>query len=160
MYVKNTATYVSCTCLPTLPPHEVLLIWRGVERDLEAERAGSGHGRVEVVDGAQLRVHRRVPAPGGTDRPGAAGVVGAGIEGVARALAVGAADRVDRGQVDDVEPEVGHVVEVLRGPVEASEGPGEQLVPGSHRGATAIDPDPLPGRLGQASVGEIGRAHV
>ena len=55
-----------------------------------------GAQRSQVVHRAELGVHRVVPALGGADRVRRAGVVGAGDQRVVAALAVLAADRVDR----------------------------------------------------------------
>ena len=57
----------------------------------------------EVVERAELGQHVLVAAFGRADRPGAADVVGLGHERVVLALAVDAADRMDRRQVEHVE---------------------------------------------------------
>ena len=85
-----------------------------------------------------------VPALGGPDGPRGTDVVRGGVEGVVASLAVDAADRVDRRQVEDVEPHVGHCGEALgRGAEAAADdlagrlvqagtlGAGEELVPGA-----------------------------
>src|SRR3712207_7345156 len=56
----------------------------------------------------------RSPALLGADRPRGPGVLGAWSERVVGPLAVDLTDRVDGGQVDDVEPHGGHGVEPLR----------------------------------------------
>ena len=78
-----------------------------VERHLEAEVARLGDEAPEVVERAELGGDGGVAAVGRADGPRAAGIVGAGVERVVRALAGGDADRVDRRQVDDVEPHLG-----------------------------------------------------
>ncbi len=78
-----------------------------VERDLHALLAGRRDEVVEVLERAQLRVDRVVPALVGADRPGRSDVLGAGHQRVVPALAVDLADRVDRRQVDHVEAELG-----------------------------------------------------
>ena len=131
-----------------------------VERQLEAARPGRGDDRAEVLERAELGVHRGVAALGRADRPRAAGVAGAGALRVVGALAEGPPDRVDRRQVEDVEAEVGDVVEAVehvaerpvgRGPVAggrperagplAADGgrPGEQLVPRAEQRPLALD---------------------
>ena len=65
---------------------------------------------------------RVVPALGGADRPGRAGVVGPGGERVVGALAVDLADRVDRRQVDHVEAHRGHALQPLGRGLEVAAG--------------------------------------
>jgi hypothetical protein len=85
-----------------------------------------------------------VPALGGTDRPRRARVFGAGYQGVVPPLAVAPANRVDRGQVDDVEPHgsdggqaLGRRREIARGPAVGLRvefrafGTREEFVPGA-----------------------------
>ena len=92
---------------------------RQVERDLEPEPVRLGHEGVEVLERAEVGVDGVVAALGRPDRPRGADVVGARVEGVVAALAVDAADGVDRRQVDDVEAHVGHGGQPLRGGAEA-----------------------------------------
>ena len=112
----------------------------------------------DVVDGAQLGVHRRVPAFGRADRPRAAGVVGRRRRRVVATLALGRADRVDRRQVDDVEAHRLDVVEPVDGvgqrAVARRRGErraGEELVPRAEAGAHRVDLDVE--RLGQLGDG-------
>ncbi|MCO5595375.1 hypothetical protein L7F22_049417 [Adiantum nelumboides] len=125
---------------------------RQVERDLHAELVRPRDERVEVVEVAQLRVDRVVPARGGADRPRRADVARLGVDGVVAALAVHRADRVDRRQVDDVEAHLRDAVELLRrgderavhgaaGLVAAAGGAGEELVPGAVQRAGPVDED-------------------
>ena len=98
-----------------------------------------------------------VAALGPADGPRAPDVVGPGVEGVVRTLAGRGADGVDRGEVDDVEAHLGHGVEALERPLEATLGAGEELVPGAVASALAVHPqrDGLGG--GQvACVGDAG----
>ena len=62
-----------------------------------------------VVEGAEVRMHRGMPARGRPDRPGAARVAGTGPHRVVGALAVGTADGMDGRQVDHVEAELGEL---------------------------------------------------
>ena len=71
---------------------------------------------------------------------GLPGSSGAGVEGVAPALAVGRADRVDRRQVHDVEAHGGDGRQPLGRAGEAALAPGEQLVPGAGPGPLPVDP--------------------
>ena len=100
----------------------------------------------------------RWPPSARADRVGAAGVVRPGRQRVVAALAVGAADRVDRREVEDVEAEVADVGQagdhVVEGAVHvrvARLRPGEELVPGAERGRLAVGEDPQ--RLGAGEVG-------
>ncbi len=86
-----------------------------VEGDLEAELAGPGDERVEVLEGAEVGMDGVVAAVLAADRPRRAGVVRARGQRVVGALAVDLADRVDRRQVDHVEAHLGDGVQALRG---------------------------------------------
>ena len=131
-----------------------------VERDVDAALARARQQVLEVREGAELGVDRGVAALGAADGPRAAEVARLGLGVVVRALAERGADRVDRRQVEDVEAELGDVVEplldVLEGAVGAL-GAGrarEQLVPGREARPDAVDPqrELLGGRL-EAAVG-------
>src|SRR5207245_5501029 len=65
---------------------------RQIERDLEAVLARSGEQAVEVAERAELGMDGVVPALGGADGPGAAGVGGRGDRRIVPPLAVRAAD--------------------------------------------------------------------
>jgi hypothetical protein len=119
-----------------------------VERDLEAVLVRTGDEAPEVVEIAQLRVDRCVPAFGRADRPGAARIVRVGARGVVRSLPEASTDRVDRGQVEDVERHLGDLgqarldvgeraVAVRLGRRRAR----EHLVPGTEPRKLAIDHD-------------------
>ncbi len=86
---------------------------RDVERDADATGTGRFDERVEVLDGAEVRMDRRVSAIRPADRPGHARVVGSGARHVVRPLAERRPDRVDRRQVEDVEAEPLHVREAI-----------------------------------------------
>src|SRR5262249_41124590 len=58
---------------------------------------------LEISQRSELRMDGIVPALGRADRIETAGVIGPGVELVVASLPVGAADRMDRGKVDDVE---------------------------------------------------------
>jgi hypothetical protein len=102
---------------------------RDVERDLDAELACAGHEVVEVVEAAEVGVDRVVPAVGRADAVRRARVALERRERVVAALAVGQADRVDRGQVHDVEAQV-------RDPVQI--GLGRPQGAGHHRAADRV----------------------
>ncbi len=96
-------------------------------------------------------MHRVVPALRGADGPRRARVARLRDERVVRTLAVGHADGVDRREVEHVEAHVGHAGEAIdggaeraadHGPVVAARGAlraREELVPGAHAGALALD---------------------
>ena len=91
---------------------------REVEGDLEAVLARRALEPAEIVDGAERRMDRIVPALGGADRVGTAEVAGLRPQAVVAAFAIGGADRVNGREVEDVEAHVAdgrqqgdHVVE-------------------------------------------------
>ena len=86
-----------------------------IERDVQPELPCRGDEPVEVVERSERRVNAHVAAVFRTDGPRAAGIVRAGREGVVRALAVGEADRMNRWQIDDVEPHLRNRGEPQRG---------------------------------------------
>ena len=127
-----------------------------VEGDLEAVAPGGADEDVEVVEGAEVGVDRVVAAVGRADGVGAARVVGPGVQGVVAALARGRADRVDRGEVDDVEAHACDRLEPLRGGAQRAGvpaaallvvpgplGPREDLVPRAEEGELALDEQPV-----------------
>ncbi len=128
-----------------------------IQGDLHAQGTGPRDEQVEVLDRAQVRVHGVVATVLTADRPGRAGVVRAGNEGVVRTLAVDLADRVDRGQVDHVEAHRRDRRQALSG---GEEGPrarrvegrplraGEHLVPAPVQRPGPVDPDPVQGGAG------------
>ena len=124
---------------------------REVHRHLHAEGARLGDEGVEVRERAEVGVDRVVAAVGRADRVGAAGVLGAGVEGVVRSLLGGLADGVHRGEVDDVEAHVGDGREPGGGRAQRAGGPAvlllvvggalaarEQLVPRAGQGQLAL----------------------
>ena len=117
-----------------------------VQRDLDAQLAGLRHQAVEILDRPELGVDRLVPPLGAADGPGAARVVRARGQGVVRPLAEGAADRVDRGQVEHVEAHLRDIgqprLDVAERAVPAPLGrrrPREHLVPGAEPGPLTLD---------------------
>src|SRR5207249_44711 len=116
---------------------------------------------LEVLERAELLVHRRVPARRGADRPRTSGIVGGRGKRVVLPLAVCLADRVDRRQVHDVEAELGKLREHGAHAVEATPAPREELVPGAEASELAIDVDlvRIRPRLPRALAG-VGRERV
>src|SRR5207253_9864339 len=80
---------------------------REVEGDLDAVLLRVGDETLELGKRAELGMDRVVTALVCADRPRAAGIVPPGGERVVASLPIGAADRMDRRQVDDVHAELG-----------------------------------------------------
>ena len=80
-----------------------------VDGDLQAVVAGGLDQPGEIVEAAELGMDGVVAAVGRADRIGAARVVRAGGQRVVLALAEGAADRMDRRKIEDVEAEIAHI---------------------------------------------------
>ena len=97
--------------------------------------------RPQVGDRSQVGVDRVVAAAGVTDRPRRPGIAGRGGERVVGALAVGESDRVDRGQVDDVEAELGQPRQLLPDALQPAPRARKQLVPSAEPGSHAVDLD-------------------
>src|SRR5437899_12518468 len=100
-----------------------------VERDLQALFARSSDQAAKILRRAERRMNRVVPTLDAADGIGAAGIIGAGREGVVAALAVGRADGMDRREIEDVEA---HVADARQGPddvVERAERTRKELVP-------------------------------
>ncbi len=100
-----------------------------IECDLELEFLRSGDEIAEVLLGAEFGVDGVVTALVGADRPGRPDVVRAGDESVVRSLAVDLADRMDRGEVDDVESHRRDAWEIGGGRGEGAVPRGSVLVP-------------------------------
>ena len=89
----------------------------------------------------------REAALGAADRPGASRLAGPGHQRVVASLAVSAADRMDRRQIDDVEPHRRGALELGRGfreggaPVDGRLGAREELVPRGEARPLAVDDD-------------------
>jgi hypothetical protein len=79
-----------------------------VERDLQPVVGRAREQVPKVFFGAERRQDRLVPALGRADGPGAAHVVGAGLERVVRPLALHAADGMDRREIQHVEAHFGN----------------------------------------------------
>ena len=120
-----------------------------VESDLQAEASGALDEAVEVGEVAELGVDGVVAALGGADAVGRTRITGSGLQGVVLALAVRCADRVDRGQVDDVEAHAGNARQFVGGAreragdpravraLEGTRGAREDLVPRARQGLRA-----------------------
>src|SRR5439155_12860645 len=82
---------------------------------------------------------RGVPALRPADRPRAARIARPGLERVVLALPVRAADRVDRGEVDDVEADLRQLWQAPLETLEAAPRAREELVPGAEARELGVD---------------------
>ncbi len=130
---------------------------REVERDVDAELGGAGDEPLELLHRPELRVERVVAAVLAADRPGRAGVGRPRGERVVAALAVRVPDRVHRRQVEDVEAELGQVLELGLDAGEAAPRAREELVPGAEGRPLAVAVDPQLGRRGHLAAVVVGR---
>ncbi len=123
-------------------------VQRDVERDLETVVARGRDEPVEILQRPKLGMHREVPPFRRPDRVGAARIVRTGIQRVVAPLAVGPADRVDRREIQHVEPQIPHIGKPRNHVVEravpvriARHRPREHLVPGAERRREPIRKD-------------------
>ena len=119
---------------------------REVERDLETVRVGGVDQPVEVVEGAELGMERVVAALLAADGVRAARVVRPRGQRVVAPLPVGAADRVDRREVEHIETHALDVGQALDHVVERAVAVGiaalrarEHLVPRGELGERPVD---------------------
>ena len=125
---------------------------RDVERHLEAQFVRAGDERVEVVEVTERRLDGVVTAVLRPDGVRRTRILRASRQRVVRALAVDLADRVDRGEVDDVETHVGDGGQTLGGGAQRARDPllrllvevstlgaGEELVPRARQRQLALD---------------------
>src|SRR5581483_6431316 len=126
---------------------------REIESDFQAVLARERHELAEIVQPAELRVHRAMSAFLAPYRPGTAGIARLRALGVVAALAVGAPDRMHRRQVHDIEAHARRRAQarltiaqpaVHRRIVRA--GTRKELVPGAEARQLAIDDDAKLGR--------------
>lgn len=117
-----------------------------IERELEAVFQAGRHQRAEVLDGAELGMQCIVPTLGRADRVGRAGLALGCDGGIVAALAAGAADRVDRREIQHVKThrgDVGHARDavaqraVLAG--DRALAARHHLIPGPEARVVAVD---------------------
>ena len=120
---------------------------REVERDLEPRRSGGRDHRVEVLVAAEIRMERVVPADGGADRPGTAGIALLRALRVVPPLAERLPDGVHGREVDDVDTNRRELGQHRRDAPEAAPRAWEELVPDAEPSALAVDVDPQHGAL-------------
>ncbi len=77
-----------------------------IQRDFQAMVGGGLDQATEVVTAAQLRVDGVMTARLAANCVGAARILRARRQGIVLALAMAAADRMDRRKIEDVEPHV------------------------------------------------------
>ena len=128
-----------------------------VESDLQAEASGALDEAVEVGKVAELGMDGVVATLGGADAVGRTRVAGGGLQGVVLALAVRRADRVDRGQVDDVEAHARDAREVLRS---ARERAGDPCAVGALEGTRRAREDLVPCTRQGLRAGHVERVHA
>ena len=133
---------------------------REVERNLHVVVPAGRDEAAEVREGAELGMDGVVAALGGADRIEASRVVGGGLRRVVAALAVGAADRMDRREIDHVEAHPGDVGQpgdaVVEGAVPARHralAARHHLVPCPGAGERAVDNERQRGRAGEVAAG-------
>src|SRR5437773_12071300 len=80
---------------------------RESERDFEVMVDAGGNQATEIVERAKLGMHRVMSALARPDRIGAAGIAGFGLQRIVASFAVGAADGMDRSEVQHIEAERG-----------------------------------------------------
>ncbi len=80
-----------------------------IERDFHLQQPAGCDEFAKILQRAQFRMHRIVAAFGAADRVGASRIAFRRRHGVVAALAVGMADRVDRGQIHHVKSHRGNV---------------------------------------------------
>src|SRR5688572_4712650 len=108
---------------------------REVDADLTADLPAAGHHPLELLDRPELRADGLVTAVVRTDRPRAAGIALRRHERVVLPLAVRAADRMDRRQVDDIEPKLCELRQNALDALEPAPRAGEELVPRAECGS-------------------------
>ena len=102
---------------------------------------GFAHQEVEILDRAELRMQRLVPALAAPIAQGLPTSPGCAATRVVLALARGDADRMHRRQVEHVEAELLDVRQHLEHALEAAEGAREELVPGAEARSYGFDHD-------------------
>ena len=119
---------------------------REVERDLQPVLVRCRDEPAEIVERAELRMDRVVPALLAADRVGAAEIAGRRRQRVVAALAVLLADRMDRREIEDVETHLAdigeaadHVVERAVAVRVAGLRARKQLVPARELGLRPLD---------------------
>src|SRR5207302_418746 len=104
---------------------------REVERDLDPGLARPRDETIEVLDRAELRVDGVVAAGLRADRPRAPGVALLRPQRVVAPSPVRHPDRVDRREIEDVEPELGEAGQHLLHTLESAPRARKELVPGA-----------------------------
>src|SRR5579875_1895150 len=107
-----------------------------VQCHFDSEPTCGGNQAIEIGQGAQRRLYRGMPAGFAADCPGTADAVACAVGRIVGALAVGAADRMDRRQIYDIETHLVNVGQPMFGVGERActtgvrrLGADEQLIP-------------------------------
>src|ERR1700730_287395 len=121
---------------------------RKIERHLDPEGRSRIYETTKIRESAELRVDGPMPALGGTDRVGAAGIARLGQGAVVLTFAVDPADRMDGNKIDHVETEPRDLGEACDAIIEAGTLAGhsaltarEHLVPCGKTRRFAVDDD-------------------
>src|SRR5438067_13340746 len=80
---------------------------REIERDFEAMVGAGSDQATEIVERAKLGMHRVMSALARSDSIGAAGITGFRLQRIVAPFAIGAADGMDRSEVQHIEAERG-----------------------------------------------------
>jgi len=117
-----------------------------VERDFDAVVAGAGHEPSEILECAKLGMNGIVPTFLTADCPRTARIIRPGDKTIVLPLPVGATDRMDRREVQNVEAEFGDVWEPRLAVPERSvptrfwgTGAREQFIPRAEARAFTVD---------------------
>src|SRR6266550_3090479 len=109
-----------------------------IERHFEPVLPASRHEATKIGERAELGMDRVMAAFRRADGVETAGVVGFGLERVIAPLAIGMTNRMDRGEIDDIEAEAGDVRQPCDAIIESAMPAGyaplaarHHLVPGS-----------------------------
>jgi hypothetical protein len=91
---------------------------------------GAGaHQPPEIIEISKLEMHGVMAALGQADRVRAAGIAGPGVQRIIASFAVRPADRMNGGEIQDVEAERGDVGQPSDAILECAMGPGEARRP-------------------------------
>ncbi len=94
---------------------------------------------LEALDCPESRVYGLMSSVGGADRPWTARIACAGGERPVTTLASSLPDRVDRGQVEDIDAELGEPRQLLTDAAKATPRARKELIPGAEARARTID---------------------
>ncbi len=99
-----------------------------VQGNFQVDGARGQDEPIEIVDRPDRRLDGGVSAMFVANRPGAAGIVGRGVEGVVRAFPVRAADRMDGGEVHHIETHLADIRQAALGVAKRARGAGRRTL--------------------------------